>query len=217
MNPVQPTPAVIDETLRRRNRLVLAALAALFFLPLALSFLMYYGHTWQPATRVNHGELIEPARTLPKVSLPVVAGLAPQEGPWAGFTGKWSLVYVGDGACDDKCRQALVVMRQTRLALNNDMTRVQRVFLAKGACCAASYVREEHPGLVVVDASGAAANELLLAFAPNNSSTSTSASAAPSIYVVDPLGNLMMRYDTQENPRGLLLDLQKLLRLSHIG
>jgi cytochrome oxidase Cu insertion factor (SCO1/SenC/PrrC family) len=162
---------------------------------------------------VNHGELIEPARALPKVSLPVVAGVAADSGPWAGLTGKWSLVYVGEGSCDESCRHALVQMRQTRLALNNDMTRVQRVFLATGHCCALEDVKQEHPGLVVVDASGAAAAPLLLAFPQNNPSTS----ANTSVFLVDPLGNLMMRYDTRENSRGMLLDLQKLLRLSHIG
>jgi hypothetical protein len=39
----------------------------------------------------------------------------------------------------------------------------------------------------------------------------------PSIYVVDPLGNLMMRFDARENPKGLLSDMKKLLKLSHIG
>jgi hypothetical protein len=38
-----------------------------------------------------------------------------------------------------------------------------------------------------------------------------------SLYVVDPLGNLVMRYDAREDPKGLLTDLKKLLKLSHIG
>ena len=38
-----------------------------------------------------------------------------------------------------------------------------------------------------------------------------------SLYVIDPLGNVVMRYDTRESPRGLLTDLKKLLKLSHIG
>ena len=40
---------------------------------------------------------------------------------------------------------------------------------------------------------------------------------AHSLFVVDPLGNLVMSYDARTDPRGLLIDLQKLLRLSHIG
>lgn len=213
MTPAPASLDPIDEAARRRNRLVLLGLAAMFFLPVALSFLMYYGHTWQPAARVNHGELIDPPHPLPKLSLPVVAGADPAS-PWAGFTGKWSLVYVGDGRCDDRCRHALVQIRQTRLALNNDMTRVQRVLLATDHCCTLDYLQQEHPGLVAVDASGAAATALVLAFQRDNSPTSA---ASTFVYVVDPLGNLMMRYDTRDNPRGLLLDLQKLLRLSHIG
>jgi hypothetical protein len=193
----------VGEAVRRRNWRSLLLLAALFFFPVALSFLMYYGNLWQPVARVNHGELILPARPLPKLALP-----APM-GTWSGFTGKWSLVYIGAGGCDESCRKALTVIRQTRLALNNDMTRVQRVLLATGRCCELPYLQQEHPGLIVLDASGSAASPLLLVFPQKN--------IQAGVFVVDPLGNLMMRYDIHENPRGLLLDLQKLLRLSHIG
>jgi hypothetical protein len=203
-----PTAAtVVDEAVRRRNRITLLLLAALFFLPLALSFVMYYGGTWRPAARVNHGELIVPARPLPRVSLPVKEGMSADA--WTGFGGKWSLVYVGDGGCAESCRQALVLIRQTRLALNNEMTRVQRVFLATGRCCNGPYLEQEHPGLIVADVSTPVTAPLLLAFPPNRLTSS--------VFVVDPLGNLMMRYDVGDNPRGLLQDLQKLLRLSHIG
>ena len=40
---------------------------------------------------------------------------------------------------------------------------------------------------------------------------------ANSLFIIDPLGNLVMRYDARENPKGLLDDLKKLLKLSHIG
>jgi hypothetical protein len=183
--------------LRARNLRTLGALAALFLLPLAVAFFAYYGTSWRPAGRVNHGVLITPPRTLP--GLP---GLG-------GFRGHWSLVYVGDGACDTDCRQTLLVIRQTRLGLNNDMTRVARVFLATGDCCAREFLGREHPGLIVLDASGPALAQLLREF--------PQAGRAHSLYVVDPLGNLMMSYDARQNPYGLLEDLKKLLRLSHIG
>ena len=112
---------------------------------------------------------------------------------------KWSLIYIGDGACDAACRSALVFGRQTRLALNNEMSRVQRVFLATGNCCANDYFAKEQPGLVALDASAA---QRLLAQFP--------ADRGHSLYIVDPLGNLMMSYDARTNPRGLLEDLNKL-------
>ncbi len=197
--------------LRRRNLRTILALAALFFVPLAASFWLYYGSDWRPGGRTNHGELIDPARPLPAATLPVITeNVDPAARPRSDlFQGRWSLVYVAPGPCQDACRRALYVMRQTRLALNNDMTRVQRVWLVTGACCEHAFLAQQHPGLLLADASGPPAAPLLARFPAEARSTS--------VFVVDPLGNLMMRYDIQHNPRGLLDDLRKLLRLSHIG
>jgi hypothetical protein len=191
---------------RARNLRTVGALGALFLLPLALAFYTYYATDWRPAGRVNHGALISPARPLPVVALPRAPGT--DGAAAAPLRGSWTLVYLGDGACDADCRAALLVMRQTRLALNNDMTRVARVFLATGNCCA-DVAGGAEAGLAVLDASGSAAAALLAQF--------PAAGRAHSIYVVDPLGNLMMSYDARVDPHGLLEDLRKLLRLSHIG
>lgn len=205
-------------TLRARNLRMLALMAGLFLLPLVLAFYMYYATDWRPTKRINHGTLISPARPLPSVRLPRVslseavpeptstsgAGDSPNE-----FQSKWSFVYIGAGNCDEPCRQALYVMRQTRLSLNNDMSRINRVFLATGNCCAREFLEHEHPGLLVLDAEGPPGVRLLREFP---------ADGRPySLFVVDPLGNLMMSYDSRQNPKGLLEDMKKLLRLSHIG
>ncbi len=192
--------------LRSRNLRTLAVLAGLFLMPLVVSFWVYYATDWRPASHVNHGELISPVRPLPHVSLPIVQGdhAVPDL-----FSHNWSLVYVGPGNCNDSCRHTLYVMRQTRLALNNDMTRVDRVFLATDECCDRGFLARLHMGLVVLAASGAAAEPLLHVFPTEE--------RANSLFVVDPLGNLMMQYDARQDPKGLLQDLQKLLRLSHIG
>ncbi len=193
--------------LRERNLRTLAGLAALFLLPLVMAFFTYYGSLWRPARRVNHGVLITPARPLPPIRLPLPGGAAAAHG--APFRGTWSLAYVGNGACDSACRRALYVMRQTRLALNNDMTRLQRVFLASGGCCARELLGPEQAGLEILDAAGPAGVALLREF--------PSEGREHSLFVVDPLGNLMMSYDARRDPHGLLEDLKKLLKLSHIG
>jgi hypothetical protein len=190
---------------RARNLRTVGALAALFLLPLALAFYTYYATDWRPVGRVNHGTLISPARPLPVIALPRAPGS--DAAAAATLRDRWTLVYVGDGACDGDCRAALHLMRQTRLGLNNDMTRVARVFLATGHCCAE--IAGGDAGLAVLDASGAPAAALLEQFPTD--------ARAHSIYVVDPLGNLMMSYDARIDPHGLLEDLRKLLRLSHIG
>jgi hypothetical protein len=194
-----------ESELRLRNLRMLAVLAGLFLLPLAVAFWMYYGTDWRPAARVNHGELIIPARPLPQAHLPVDSGTEPA----SLFRGKWSLVYIGDGQCDDTCRKSLYLMRQTRLSLNNEMRRVERVFLVTSNCCARELISHEHPGLLVLNATDSAAEPLLRVFPPEQ--------REQSLFIIDPLGNLMMRYDIAQDPKGLLTDLKKLLTLSHIG
>jgi hypothetical protein len=194
----------------RRSRAQVWIVVALFFAPLALAFLLYYGGSgWRPPGSTNHGELISPPRPLPSVALPTPGGapLAPET-----WHGKWTLLYVGDGRCDGRCRAALVLMRQTRLALNKDMTRVQRIFLATGNCCDRAYLDAGHPGLTLALADSDAGATLLAVFPDAGPATDGS------IYVVDPLGNLMMRHQPEPPPaEGLLEDLRKLLKLSHIG
>jgi hypothetical protein len=184
-----------DRQLVSRNLKTVGALAAVFLLPLLLSFVMYYGNTWRPAGRTNHGELLEPVRQLPRTG--------------TLFEDDWTLVYIGNGACDAACRSSLYFMRQTRLSLNNEMSRVARVFLATDACCDRQYLEREHAGLIVVDATRPDRRKLLSAFPAKDQRYS--------LFIVDPLGNLVMRYDTRDDPKGLLTDLKKLLRLSHIG
>lgn len=202
-----------QDNLRARNLRMLTVLAGLFLVPLLLAFYMYYATDWRPVKRVNHGTLISPVRPLPAVQLHQVS--ITDTDPPAVTPGsellrkKWSIVYIGAGNCDEPCRQALYVMRQTRLSLNNEMSRVERIFLTTGNCCAREFLAHEHQGLIVVDATDAPGERLMHEFP---------ADGRPySLFIVDPLGNLMMSYDARQNPKGLLEDLQKLLRLSHIG
>ena len=193
------------EDSRSRGRRQLLIVAAVFLVPVAIAFALYYGQIWRPAGNSNKGELIVPARPLEVVGLKHVDG-TPADA--AGFQGKWSLIYIGDGACDAACRTALVFARQSRLALNNEMTRVQRIFLSTGNCCANDYFKTEHEGMIVLDASAPEAQPLLAQFPAERSSA---------VFIVDPLGNLMMRHDAGHTSKDLLTDLKKLLKLSHIG
>src|SRR5687768_10578630 len=100
----------------KTSRRTLYLLLALFFAPLAASFILYYGASWRPAGGTNHGELLEPIRQLPPLT--------------KSLQGKWALVHVGVGACTEACRNALHIARQTHLLLNKDMDRIDRVLLA---------------------------------------------------------------------------------------
>jgi cytochrome oxidase Cu insertion factor (SCO1/SenC/PrrC family) len=198
-----------SEPRRRRGQRQFWILVAVFFAPLALAFLLYYGAGWRPGSSTNRGDLIHPARPLPAVTLRSASGAALDAN---ALHGKWTLLYAGDGACDARCREALALIRQTRLALGDDMARVQRVFLATAHCCDLEYLQREHPGLITANADDPAGRELLASFPDSDR-----VGALGRIYVVDPLGNLMMSYAPDAPRRGLLDDMKKLLKLSHVG
>ena len=178
-----------SDPMRARNLRTVGALAALFFLPVLASFWMYYFTDWRPDGSTAHGTLFQPPVPLENAD---------------SFQDKWTLLYVGDGGCDAACANALYIARQTRLLLNKDMQRVERVLLTSGPVDQVTFERD-HQGVRVM----APTNALLSAFPAEQ--------RANGLFVIDPLGNLVMRYDARENPKGLLDDLKKLLKLSHIG
>ena len=185
------------------GRRMLLLLAALFLAPLAISFFLYYGHAGlQPTKRVNRGELFKPARPLPPLSLVLADG---SRTPADFLHHHWTILYAGAGDCDARCRTALHDSRQVRLALDRDMVRVQRVFVATGACCDLEFLKREHPDLWVVRANADAGLLPQLDAAPG------------SLYVIDPLSNLILHYAPDVPPKGLLEDLKRLLKLSQIG
>jgi len=182
---------------KSRQRRILIGVALMFFAPLGFAFILYYGHAWHPGGRVNHGELIQPPRPLPDAGLPAPYSLQR----------KWTMLYVQRGACDELCLKRLYDMRQVRTALDRDMDRVQRVLIASSDCCDAQTLRKMHPDLVTVPL--AAAQGPLLDSLPSPDSHR--------IYLVDPLGNVMMFYPADAKAKGMLEDMKRLLKLSQIG
>jgi hypothetical protein len=197
----------IDPATVARGRRTLIGLASLFFVPLAVAFALYYAGGWRPAGSTDHGELISPARPLERVPFTLPDGTTSARADL--LHDKWTLLYIGSGRCAADCQRALWVIRQARLLLAEDMGRVNRVFVVRSDCCDTDFLDREHRGLEVVQALDPSTADFFAQFpAPD---------APHWIYVVDPLGNLMMRFDAREDPKGLLQDLEKLLKLSHIG
>jgi hypothetical protein len=212
--PAPPGRLPGGEHRRDRGRRQLLILATIFFLPLAVAFWLYYGPSdWRPSGGTNKGDLVDPAIPLPAVALarPDGTSTSPEF-----LRGKWTIAYLGDGACDERCRDALYLSRQSRIALNKDMDRVQRVFLATGGqCCDRAFLQAEHPDVRVARIGGDADSQALLATFP--ALDGVPPAKAGRLYVIDPLGNLVLSYSERSPEKALLTDLRKLLRLSHIG
>jgi cytochrome oxidase Cu insertion factor (SCO1/SenC/PrrC family) len=197
------------------SRQALVLLALLFLMPVLVSYLMHLSaeHGWRPAGTTNKGSLIQPPLPLTLPAGLVSATGEPVSQDFLG--GKWTLVYIDDAACGEKCRNRLYQMRQVRLAQGENLRRVQRLFLVTGASDSTdlSTILADYPEMAAARLSP----DQAAAIAPMFSVEGISMQGADNIYLVDPLGNLMMYYPPDIDPRGMIQDLQRLLKYSHIG
>jgi hypothetical protein len=179
----------------------LLLLAAAFFLPVLIAGWLYFaGREFAPEGRTNHGALLEPIVNL---------GEAVPGSPTAARTGQeWLLVYVHERPCEASCRDALHRLRQSRLMLGPDMDRVQRVFLHGREPPDRVFLEREHPGLAAFEDPETAA--LLAEKRPRELQ-------AGGLYLVDPLGNLVMYFPPDLAPRDMVDDVEHLLDVSRIG
>jgi hypothetical protein len=194
----EPDPQQIDEQQRRGRRVALVILA-LCAAPTILAWFAYF--VWQPQSRANYGELIEP-RPLPDPELRRLDGDAFR---LSQLRGRWILLQVDSGACGEACRKKLVYMRQARLATGREAERIERLWLVDDAAVPDPALLREHHGLKVARADlGPFLSEL-----PGQ--------PADYIFVVDPLGNLMMRFPGEPDARRMLRDIVRLLKASRVG
>lgn len=180
-------------------QLLLLALA--FFLPVLVAAWLYFvARDFAPEGRTNHGALLEPIVRLGEA----VPGSATAE--LAGSD--WLLVYVHEGPCESSCRDALYRLRQSRLMLGRDMDRVLRVFLHGPTPPDRVFLEREHPGLAAFEDRETAA--LLSGKRPQDLE-------AGGLYLVDPLGNLVMYFPPDLAPGDMVDDIEHLLDVSRIG
>ena len=199
-DPAVPGDARAIRRARTKMLLILAVCAA----PVIGSYVTYY--LIQPEGRTNYGALIEPQR---KVSDLGATGLDGREIRLSRFEGKWVLLTVDSAECTRPCEDKLYAIRQVRLTTGKDRDRVERLLLVSDAGAPDERLRREYEGteFARIDAQAAIA-----AFpAPPGGRPSDH------IYLVDPLGNLMMRFPKNADPNRMKKDIAKLLRASRIG
>jgi len=156
--------------------------------------------------RSVYGELIDPQRELPKIAATDRSG-APVD--LATLKGQWLLVTVADAACDTLCEQQLYLARQLRESLGREKDRMDRVWLVSDAAPVPERLNNGLHGATVLRVP---AGQLSKWLAPAQGH-----SLAEHLYVVDPMGNWMMRFPARMDVAGASRakrDLDRLLRAS---
>lgn len=196
------------EPSRRKAVVTIALIGLAFLLPLIAAWL------WRPSgDTVNYGTLIRPARPLQPFEMTDL------EGNHAGLDalrGRWTLLYVGGAECGEQCRRNLYKIERVRLAQGKNMERVQSLYLAPASIGSRAVADSlvEYRGVFGYRVS----RTELAAMAPGlDSGAAGEQRARERVYVVDPLGNLMMFYSPDADPTGMKQDLERLLKASQIG
>ncbi len=187
----------------KRARLKLALIGLFFALPFALAWAAYRLH-WTPGHKGNYGELLQPPRQVPGGGL---VGLDGKPFSLASLRGKWVMLQFDAARCDAYCERKLYFMRQLRVAQGKDRNRVERVWIVTDGGRPRRALMSAIDGTYVVRAAG---GTVAAGLPPR-------ARAVDHIYLIDPLGNLMMRFPRDPDPSKMLKDLKRLLKISQIG
>ncbi|MYH68712.1 MAG: hypothetical protein F4147_00870 [Gammaproteobacteria bacterium] len=190
---------------------MLVLLIAVFALPPLLSWYAFnYTDLGKQRSTGEHGTLIAPPRPLPAWDL------LEQGGTTTPLHGKWTLVYPLNGKCREACLQNLYRMRQLRLATGKYADRVQRAVLVVNRDRNAVTVEQlqDYPGQLTLFPENMDGDVLRSLF---ELSAGDRPFAEERLYLVDPLGNLMMSYARTADPKGIIKDLTRLLKYSRTG
>lgn len=190
---------------RRRTRTLLIATFLVFFVPILAAWLLnVFAPGWRPFGTLNHGTLVEPVRRISSRDLAHLDGSAMDPDY---LSGRWTLVHLLDGDCAKPCLEALVRSHQVQQALGDDRQRVQLLLVLMASV---ELDTADLPPRIAL----ALANDAWLA---GFSFAQTAPRESLTIYLVDPQGYLMMRYAQDVDQRGMLADLERLLKISKIG
>ena len=176
-------------------------LIGVFMVPVVAAYFAYFG--WRPAGHANYGELLKVA------PLQSTAGktLDAHHFDLEVLQGKWVMVHVGPTSCDAACVNQLYLMRQIRITQGKEQSRIERLWVLTDSGSIAPSLLQEYAGMHVWRPAHAGFAEQFPA----------GDGRASHLYMVDPLGNLMLRFPAQPDAKRMMKDLKLLLKASQIG
>jgi hypothetical protein len=187
------------------GRLKMMAVLLVCAAPILASYFTYY--VIKPTSRTNYGELIDPRQH----PIPAMASSALDGQPVTldAYKGKWIMLKVGGSNCQQDCQDQLFKMRQLRTMQGKEMERIERVWLITDQEPLETMILRVNDGTRMLRApAGVVGNWLPV---------EPGGKVEQHIYLIDPLGNLMMRFPADADPAKMKKDIVKLLKASAIG
>jgi cytochrome oxidase Cu insertion factor (SCO1/SenC/PrrC family) len=196
----------------RKSKRTLIYMALFFCAPFLLSWYLFnFTNVLHDGGSASHGDLLIPPRPLPNISLQDPANVITN----AELKGKWTLLFITSNYCDEVCEENLYRMRQIRLAMGKNTSRVQRAMVISNSMLSEEIADKlrGYPGQLL-HLNDEPTDNFINHFKISGSDDPFTANR---LYLIDPLGNLMMSYTPDADPMGIIKDLKRMLRISRIG
>lgn len=190
------------EAENRSGKLLAASILGLPIIIVMVTSFMYFNNWMTPSGRVNHGLLLTPVIQVDQLTTTPAPEIA---------IDKWQLILRVEGACDSSCENWVKDLRQLHVALGKFESRVSRLYLSDQE---APEVVNEIGYYRIITGSLRPLSELSDELSMESKSK---ISGNTSILIADPLGNTMLHYDQTTNPKDIITDIKKMLKLSMIG
>lgn len=206
---MKPTPATYS---RSRRPLILIFLLSLA--PVVAAVLVYFNPEWRPSDSVNYGTLVQPQRPMPAAADLQLTTLDGKPFDLNSLKGKWVLAAADVAECPESCARKLFVLRNSHASQGKNVERLARIWFITDDAPVPEKVLEAYKGAVMVRVKP----EQLQQFLTTPAGTGNAAEAlAQPMWIIDPLGNLIMQYDVDADPVKVRKDISKLVYNSRIG
>ena len=191
---------MLNEKIQKSNRRKFLLLLALMCAPVVISYTLYFLE-YRPESK-HYGDLI------PIVKV-IGAGTNQSDNTilrMKDLHGKWILVTIDSGYCDEACQEKLYFMRQVRLVQGKQKHRIERLWLINDNVIPDAELVKQYEGTLFVNAKDSEIPGFI----------ETRESQTKHIYLIDPIGNLMMRFPENVDGTKMGHDIKRLLHVSQL-
>ena len=211
MSSPQPKPAGKPRSIRPLILLALVCLA-----PLVFALLAYYVPSLglRPAENTNYGAILEPQRPMPDSSKLQLTTLEGEPFDLKSLQGKWLLISADQSACPESCARKLFILRNSHASQGKNVDRLKRIWFITDDGKVPENVLDAYQGNVFLRADPAQLAEFL---APGAGAAEHDAALRAPMWIIDPLGNLMLEFPADADPFKVRKDISKLLFSSRVG
>tara|TARA_B110000967_G_scaffold50509_1_gene51594 strand:+ start:126 stop:710 length:585 start_codon:yes stop_codon:yes gene_type:complete len=188
---------------KNKGKLTLIGIFLLFFIPIIISwYLVFYTDFMHDAQGIQHGKLISPVISIGAIKAKEISTMDE-----VVIEKKWVLVFIQNNLCNEFCKERLYQVRQIRLALGEDRDKVDRLVIFN-QINNLNELKDSYSGQKFIDQSFMNYQGLVKKF--NDSYTDKK----NPIFLLDPYGFLMMQYPEGTEPKGIIKDIERLIRNS---